>query len=186
MNMNVKRFRTVILVCTIATLAFIWGNSLLPADVSGAESGRVMKLLAPVLHYIYDGGLTARLEWLAARLPGRAGPFLLRATRFLAALLTRIPPSTLVRKAAHFSEYMLFGFFLGLLFVRANGHGRIFLPWGGCLAAAGIDEAIQLFVSGRAGRVLDVCIDMSGATVGLITALLALLILRGLYREAGP
>ena len=186
MNMNVNRFRKVILVCSIVTLAFIWGNSLLPADASGAESGMVMKLLEPVLHYIYGGGLIARLEWLAAKLPGRIGSFLLRATRLLAALLARVPPTTLVRKAAHFSEYLLFGFLLGLLFVRPNGHGRIFFPWAVCLTAATVDETIQLFVNGRAGRVLDVLIDMSGATAGLIAALLFLLVLRGLYREAGP
>lgn len=75
-----------------------------------------------------------------------------------------------VRKCAHFTEYMV----LGILATHAfdiEGHRKplalivtaVFL-----VLVPSIDETIQLFVPGRAGMVRDVLIDCSGATTGVV------------------
>lgn len=80
---------------------------------------------------------------------------------------------TIVRKGAHFSEYLV----LGVLTIAAF-NPRIAVPlfpavltvllW---VAVPSVDEAIQLHVPGRAGALTDVLIDMSGFVVGAIISL---------------
>ena len=182
-----KRLSQIIfLVCVILTLLFIWVNSMLPGDLSGMESAWVQKLVQPVLDFIYSGRIQAGISLLAVRLPGQLGAALLRLAETLDEKLPYLYPSILVRKAAHFSEYALLGFFMGLLFVRRDGRSRFFLPALACLTAAAIDESIQLFVSGRAGQVRDVCIDMCGALSGLAIALTVLAVARSWYRARSP
>ena len=173
-----KLSQKILIVFVALTLLFIWVNSMLPADLSSRESGWVQRLLAPVLDYLYSGRPQAALRTLAARLPGRMGTAVERLAQALDAYILSHYPSVLVRKAAHFSEYMLLGFLLGLLFVRRDGRSRFLLPEGACLAAAAVDESIQLFAAGRAAQLRDVCIDLSGATLGLTVALLLLAVLR--------
>ena len=183
-----KISQRILRVCVVITLVFIWANSLLPGDVSSLESGWAEKLLWPVLDRIYDGTLQSWVEALAGILPGRLG---LAVFRFAGQLGERLPyiwPSVLVRKAAHFTEYAVLGFFMGLLWVRRDGRSRFLLPEALCLTAACVDESIQLFVSGRAGQLRDVCIDLSGATLGVLVALTLLSAVRFWYvrrREAG-
>ena len=55
-----------------------------------------------------------------------------------------------VRKAAHMTEYFLLA--VGIF----------------CAGFAGLDEYHQSFVSGRSPSVRDVCIDSSGALIGII------------------
>ena len=55
---------------------------------------------------------------------------------------------------------------------------RFLLLEGACLLAASIDEGIQLFSEGRGVSFRDVCIDLSGATLGVLIALLTLMIVR--------
>ena len=72
-----------------------------------------------------------------------------------------------IRKAAHATEYAV----LALLFFGAidlKGRKRYLCAWAGAAAYACTDEFHQLFVPGRAGSVIDVCIDSSGALVGLL------------------
>lgn len=75
-----------------------------------------------------------------------------------------------VRKCAHFTEYMV----LGVLVTHAfDIEGRrtfdrllptvVFL-----LLIPSIDETIQLFVPGRAGMITDVMIDCCGAATGVV------------------
>lgn len=75
-----------------------------------------------------------------------------------------------LRKCAHFTEYMLL-FWLLLLAITTH------LPWkkarfwaalGVCLYACS-DEFHQLFIPGRVGDILDVAIDTSGGLMGLLT-----------------
>ena len=167
--------------CIVLTLLFIWVNSLLPGDVSTLESGWAEKLLWPILDRIYDGTLQSWIEALAGVLPGRLSMAVFRFARDLGERLPYIWPSVLVRKAAHFTEYALLGFLLGLKCVRQDGRSRFLLPAGLCLAAALIDESIQLFVDGRAGQLRDVCIDLGGATMGLLVALVLLSAIRVWY-----
>ena len=86
--------------------------------------------------------------------------------RFLPVLLTEAG-HTLLRKAAHFSEFAL----LGLLYCGRHrlvkGEAPVHLMGFG-LAVACIDETIQIFTPGRATSLIDVWIDASGFALGLL------------------
>lgn len=85
--------------------------------------------------------------------------------RFIPVLLTDAG-HTLLRKAAHFSEFAL----LGLLFCGRHALVRQEVPFhlmGFGLAVACIDETIQIFTPGRASSLIDVWIDTSGFALGL-------------------
>ncbi len=75
----------------------------------------------------------------------------------------------IVRKIAHFTLYFILGLFSSATVFsdgveRNRKLGRCWLcAWGFCIFYAATDEFHQLFVSGRTGRPLDVCIDSSGA-----------------------
>lgn len=97
--------------------------------------------------------------------------------------------SGVVRKLAHFTEYLLFGFFLLLHMHNAVYTCRRSLPvqWSAA-AATGIlyavtDELHQLLISGRAAQVTDVLIDSSSVIVGTATFLLLLCLLRKISRR---
>ncbi len=79
----------------------------------------------------------------------------------------------MVRKAAHFLEYALLGFFVALTAASFTAkkllRGVIAFP--ACLAVAVIDENIQRFSSGRTPSKLDVLIDFCGSSFGICFAL---------------
>lgn len=89
----------------------------------------------------------------------------------------------LVRKLAHATEYAV----LGLLLAGACGGWRAVWParlWAalsGCLAAAVVDESIQLFVEGRSGQISDLWVDLAGGLLGAAAAM-AVLHLRRKHR----
>ena len=76
----------------------------------------------------------------------------------------------IVRKAAHFTEYMI----LGLLILNVHRslaevnprqlRASLVLSF----AVAFIDETIQLFVEGRSGQISDVWLDFAGACTGVL------------------
>lgn len=175
---SISTLRKLVLVCTVLTLLFIWGNSLLPGDVSSQESGWVQELLEPVLRFIGSGRIQLWLDRLADRLPGELSGPAHRVVDWLDRNVLSRDPAFLVRKAAHLSEFMLLGFFMALLFAHSDGRGRVFLPENGCLAAALVDEGIQLFSIQRTSQLRDVCIDLAGSTMGLAAALVLLTLLR--------
>ncbi len=81
-----------------------------------------------------------------------------------------------VRKLAHFVEFAVLGF-LGQLAAA----GRVKKWWQRMLLAvllgvmiALCDETIQLFVSGRTGKLADVWLDLSGALTGALLVNLVL------------
>ncbi len=126
-----KRMRlcVTLLVCN---LAFIWGNSLLPGEVSGAISdwvGSLLEALFPSPGSEDTGG-------------------------------------NLLRKAAHFTEFMLLGCLLGWLFAMLGRHSRWAFLSGA--AAACVDETIQRFVPHRGLSLWDVGIDCGGVLMGII------------------
>ena len=94
--------------------------------------------------------------------------------------------SLIVRKNAHFCEYMLLGFNL-MAWLRLRDPGRRWracqLPaWAIATLYAGTDELHQMFINQRTAAVLDVCIDSAGSLVGVLIATLALsLMLRRLH-----
>ncbi len=79
----------------------------------------------------------------------------------------------IVRKLAHFCEYMLEGFLLMLcLRVYTRHRCGICLPMLGGVLTALTDETIQLFVPGRSGQVTDIWMDFSGVMTGLLVGLI--------------
>lgn len=96
---------------------------------------------------------------------GLSGGVLAFLGRFLPVLLTETG-HTLLRKAAHFSEFALLGLLYG---------GRYGMVWkniplhllGFGMAVACIDETIQIFTPGRASSLMDVWIDTAGFAFGI-------------------
>lgn len=125
---------------TILIMAFIFFQSALSGDVSGAESGFIVDLITRILDTDPE---TA---------------------------------SFVVRKLAHFTEYMILGIFLALDAVdiagRREAENSTFLLWLipfiiGTLYAV-TDELHQSFVPGRSCEVRDMMIDAAGVAVGAL------------------
>ncbi len=74
----------------------------------------------------------------------------------------------LIRKGAHFTIYFLLGFVSYLTFKAYQLKHPVIWAIFLCLIYASSDEIHQLFVSERTGRIVDVCIDMSGALIGIM------------------
>lgn len=127
-----KRMRicTALLLCN---LAFIWGNSLLPGEVSGRISDWVKDLLSLLFSQTGE--------------EDNQGGFLLR-------------------KLAHFTEFAALGVLLSWLYGMLRK--KPFYPALCGIAAACIDETIQMFVPNRGPAIRDVCIDSCGVLAGMI------------------
>ena len=130
-----KRIRicTVLLVCN---LIFIWGNSLLPGDLSGALSDWVKSILESLFAQGPDAGTSGGL----------------------------------LRKLAHFTEFTALGMLLCWRFGMLGKGWKPALILG--IAAACMDETIQMFVPDRGPGIRDVCIDASGVATGIALLLL--------------
>ena len=74
--------------------------------------------------------------------------------------------SGLLRKIAHFTEFAALGALLGWLFGMLRKKNYVPFFWG--VAAACVDETIQLFVPERGPGLLDVLLDSSGVLAGLM------------------
>lgn len=127
-----KRMRlcTALLVCN---LVFIWGNSLLPGEVSGRISDWVKDVLS--LFFSQTGEENPQ------------GGFLLR-------------------KLAHFTEFAALGMVLSWLFGMLRR--KRYYPALCGIAAACIDETIQMFVPNRGPGIRDVLIDSCGVAAGML------------------
>ena len=138
-----KRIITILLVLT---LAFIWGNSLLPREISGAASDRVMERMNRIAGAM---GLGEDFFTVMADQDGDG---------------VEEPTSRLVRKMAHIFEFAVLG---ALLWLRLEGmHRRV--PWAFALgiSAAAMDETLQIF-SHRGSQLRDVLIDAVGTALGI-------------------
>lgn len=132
-----KRRMYVCLTLLALNLLFIWGNSLMPGEVSQAFSDWVKDLLAKLL----PGGNSSPAQG-----------------------------SGLLRKIAHFTEFMALGILLTWLFSMLQK--GMHLPFLTGAAAACIDETIQIFTPDRAPAIKDVCIDSCGVLAGLALLLI--------------
>ena len=130
-----KRIRicTALLVCN---LIFIWGNSLLPGDLSGALSDWVKAILESLFAQGPDAGTSGGL----------------------------------LRKLAHFTEFTALGMLLCWRFGMLGKGWKPALILG--IAAACMDETIQMFVPDRGPGIRDVCIDAMGVATGIALLLL--------------
>ena len=122
-------------------MAFIFFMSAMPGDVSGKQSGTVVRILLA----LHDAIL---------------GP-----SEMSAQAISML--ETLVRKAAHMTEYAV----LALLFCHAlrvsGARHPACLALAMSLAYAATDEFHQSFVGGRGPSAVDVMIDTAGAALAL-------------------
>ena len=134
----------------IACIVFIFSNSMQIADVSSVASGRALTLMRKVFTRLGMPGIASRLT------------------------------DHIVRKMAHFCEYMLEGFLLTLCLRVYTRHFVRHISWPllAGMSTALMDETIQISIPNRTSSVTDVWIDMAGAIAGLFVALIILLILR--------
>ena len=127
-------WRVIFTFALIGCIVFIFSNSMQVAAVSEGASGRVLDFMQKVLRKL--------------GMPGAANHLTMH----------------IIRKLAHFSEYLLEGFLFMLCLRVYTKHVLKHVSWpilGGLLTAL-TDETIQLFVPGRSSQVTDVWIDFSG------------------------
>lgn len=81
--------------------------------------------------------------------------------------------SWIVRKSAHFTEYLLLAVLALPVAIHYRGHHRQtwWLVWLFCVIYAATDEWHQTLIPGREGRATDVLIDGLGAITGIWLAL---------------
>ncbi len=142
--------RVVFTLALAGCIWFIFSNSMAVAQVSSASSGRVLTLLQGALRRLGHPALAQRLT------------------------------QHVVRKMAHFCEYLLEGFLLMLCMRVYSRHPlrHITVPMLGGVLTALTDETIQLYSPGRSSQVTDVWLD----SVGVLAGILAVLVLMALCR----
>ena len=137
-------------------LLFIWGNSMLPASASSAESGFVLRLCRPLVSAVQ---------------------------RLFSARGVELGQDYIIRKLAHFSEYAVLGVLVLTLFVRPGLRFLVLPPAALCLGAALMDEGIQILAAGRGPSMKDVALDFSGAVCGIVLCAAVLLLTRAIRKN---
>lgn len=124
--------------------ALIWASiiiflTLQPADASSSLSGEITLILYNIVKQV---GITISIE----------------TVHFV------------VRKIAHFTEYFILGIlaFLVLVPYTISFKRKLIVIFVFGLMFACLDEAIQIFIDGRAGSVRDVLIDSAGVLFSII------------------
>lgn len=118
--------------------------------------------------YAALAGTVALVAWLFSAMPPAASSAQSGWLKGLVEGLLGLEVSELlIRKLAHFAEYLLMGLFAGAAVRQLGFRGRqAFAALSMMLVAALVDETIQIF-SGRGPSVVDVWIDLAGAATGL-------------------
>lgn len=115
------------------------------SEISGSLTYRIAEFMSHALHLDWDGNTLVQYarEW-------------------------EYP----VRKAAHMTEYAIFAWILlgNFALYSKTSHKKYLLAEIGAILYASTDEFHQLFIEGRSGQFLDVCIDGMGALLGLLLA----------------
>ena len=147
--------RVVFTLALAGCIWFIFSNSMAVAQVSSATSGRVLTLLQGALRRLGHPALAQRLT------------------------------QHVVRKMAHFCEYMLEGFLLMLCMRVYSRHPlrHITVPMLGGVLTALTDETIQLYSPGRSSQVTDVWLDSVGVLAGILAALVLMALCRLLFHH---
>ncbi len=143
-------------------IGFIFGNSLQDAETSSKQSSTVVEVVQQVAQTIAPESNIAKAEGEAyARL------------------------HHLIRKFAHFSEFAVLGALLcGCYFAYTDQMKKIWIPALGLAVVPALDETLQLFVSGRAGAITDVLIDIGGGAVGFACVWLVVWLVQRAKRKA--
>lgn len=94
---------------------------------------------------------------------------------------------TIVRKAAHMTEYGLLAIAVSYSFYVYDKRGFNLILWSEIVAVlyAVTDEFHQLFISGRSAQVTDILIDGIGAFIGCLVFYFSCKKLRKYYNDKG-
>ena len=133
---------------TIGMMVLIFFFSTEPAIQSDSTSGRIAEKAADIV----------RPQW--RKMPARARKTFFDQVQYV------------VRKCAHFTEFMLLGISLRMCLESWMGkrEGNFGFAWAGGTFYAALDELHQLLVDGRSGQVRDVGIDSAGVLTGVLAA----------------
>ena len=138
-----KNKKIIFAIMTCLWVAVIFSFSLQPGEVSGDLSG---SFLQKVLEW-FAPGIFEKLETMSQEQLDMW--------------------HMILRKCAHFTEFAVLGVLSSLTLLQTKMSRRAVMTMVFCLAVASVDETLQLFVDGRAGRVVDVMIDGAGALSGI-------------------
>lgn len=75
--------------------------------------------------------------------------------------------SLIIRKLAHFTEYLILGTLVINMFTKNNAKKTYLLSILLCIIYATSDEIHQIFTSGRACQIKDILIDSVGSITGI-------------------
>ena len=75
--------------------------------------------------------------------------------------------SFIIRKLAHFTEYLILGLLVANMFIKNNINNLCLLSIILCIIYATSDEIHQIFVPGRACQLRDILIDSIGSIIGI-------------------
>lgn len=75
--------------------------------------------------------------------------------------------SFIIRKLAHFTEYLILGLLVANMFTKNNINNLYLISIILCIIYATSDEIHQLFVAGRACQLRDILIDSIGSITGV-------------------
>lgn len=75
--------------------------------------------------------------------------------------------SFIIRKLAHFTEYLILGLLVANMFTKNNINNLYLISIILCIIYATSDEIHQLFVPGRACQLRDILIDSIGSITGV-------------------
>lgn len=155
--------RYILLLLVIAWAGVIFSFSAQNADKSSETSGRIVTKVVRVIVPDYESLTLERQE----------------------SLLQTI--TLVVRKGAHFSEYLVFGMLLWQLIGTYTDRRKrqAFAAWMIGTVYAGSDELHQMFSDGRAARIGDVCIDSAGVVCGIFICMAATCLLAAYRRKRG-
>lgn len=141
-----KKVKAILIIITLALVAFAFIHSSMPADISEEESGNVLEFLEKFLSFI---GFTPDLTDHIVR----------KAAHF--SEYTAIG-AMLMSCAFAFDKLKPYKRYINVMFCG--------------LATAVCDETIQLNVEGRAGMITDVLLDFSGVLFGSLIMLAVFMI----------
>ena len=147
MRRNLARALTTIM--TLGIMGMIFFFSMEPAESSDATSGVIAEAVADIL----------RPAWRND--PPEARKLFYDQVQHV------------IRKCAHFTEFLMLGLSLRLCLESWAGPGRKLTPpsWACGTGWACLDELHQLAVDGRSGQWTDVMIDSAGVLFGVLAGL---------------
>ena len=157
---DIKAFRITAALFLVLWMILIFTFSSQNAQVSSETSGSVVQKLCEVFYPDFKA------------VPAEEQTDIISSFQFIA------------RKSAHFSIYTVLGILSALTFISYKGirfYLRFAISAAVCLLYAVSDEIHQYFVPGRSCELRDVCIDFSGAVIGVIAAALCARFIKRLY-----